>query len=81
MVENRVVVPKAAGVHGHMRELAAFDGRSVSLDGAQKHVRVRWEWESRGVIQVVDAIGVRRKLWMGDRSHTALEPVRVASTR
>ena len=82
MVEIRVVALSAAGVRGQMRRLAvALDGSSVSFDPAPKKVRVRSERESRGFVQVGDAFGVWLKLWMGDRSYTAVGPVRVRGTR
>src|SRR2546423_1210338 len=57
MVEIRVAVSDATRVHGLMRRLAAlFDRSSVSFDGVQKEVRVRSEWESRGVVQVLRAV-------------------------
>jgi hypothetical protein len=89
MVEIRVVVPDAAGVHGLLRRLAAvFDRASVSFDGAHKEVRVRSDWESRAVVHVVDAVeawleedgAAFAKLWMGDRSYTLVGPVPVTRT-
>jgi hypothetical protein len=81
MVEIRVARSTAGG-RGHMRRLAvALDGSSASFDPAQKKVRVRSKRESRGFLQVGDAFGVRLKLWMGDRSYTAVGSVRVRGTR
>jgi hypothetical protein len=89
MVELRVVVPDAAGVHGLMRRLAVvFDRSSVSFDGAHQEVRVRSEWESRAVVHVLDAVeawleedGVSSaKLWVGDRSFTMVGPVPIAAS-
>jgi hypothetical protein len=88
MVEIRVVVPDAAGVHGLMRRLAVvFDRSSISFDGAQREVCVRSEWESRGVVRVVDAVeawleedgATSAKLWMGDHSYTVVGRVPVTS--
>ena len=82
MVQNPVVVPTAAGVHGHLRRLAvAFDWSSVSLNGPQKEVGGRSEWDSRGVVHVVDAVEVWLERCMGDHCYTAVGPVRVTSTR
>jgi len=79
MVEICVAVSDATRAHGLMRRLAAlFDRSSVSFDGVQKEVRVRSEWESRAVVQVLRAVeswleddgpnSVR--LSVGDRSYT-----------
>jgi hypothetical protein len=79
MVEIRVAIPDATGVHGLVRRLAGvFDRSSVSFDGSRKEVRVRSEWESRAVLLVLDAVeawlsedGVASaKLSLGDRSYT-----------
>ena len=81
-VKSRVVVPNTAGVHGRVRRLAvAFNGSSVSFEPAQKQVSVRSEWASRGVVQVIHAVGVSLMLWMGDRSHAVVWPVPVRRTR
>jgi hypothetical protein len=83
MVEIRVAVPDATRVHGLMRRLAGgFDRSSVSFDGAQREVRVRSEWESRGVVQVLRAVESwlaedgpdSAKLSIGDRSYTMVGP-------
>jgi hypothetical protein len=83
MVEIRVAVDDATGVHGLMRRLAGvFDRSSVSFDGTQKEVRVRSEWESRNVVLVLEAVEAwleesavgSAKLSMGDRSYTMLGP-------
>ena len=88
MVEIRVAVADATGVHGLVRRLAgAFDRSSVSFDGRRKEVRVRSEWESRAVLLVLDAVeawlredGVgSAKLSLGDRSYTMVGPVPVTS--
>jgi hypothetical protein len=79
MVEIRVDGADAAGAHGLLRRLTGlFDGSSVSFDGAQREVRVRSEWESRGLVQVLGAVESwlaedgpdSAKLSIGDRSYT-----------
>jgi hypothetical protein len=84
MVEIRVAVPDATRVHGLMRRLAGlFDRSSVSFDGVQREVRVRSEWESRGVVQVLRAVELwlaedgpdSAKLSVGDRSYTMVGPM------
>jgi hypothetical protein len=83
MVEIRVAVPDATRVQGLMRRLAGhFDRSSVSFDGAQREVRVRSEWESRGVVQVLRAVESwlaedgpdSAKLSVGDHSYTMVGP-------
>jgi len=83
MVEIRVAVPDATRGHGLVRRLAGlFDRSSVSFDGAHREVRVRSEWESRGVVQVLHAVESwlaedgpeSAKLWVGDRSYTMVGP-------
>jgi hypothetical protein len=80
MVESRVVVRNAAGVHGRVRLAVALDGSSVSLYRPQK-VRLRSEWESRGVVQVFDAVETWLNQWISDQSYRLVGPVRVGSTR
>jgi hypothetical protein len=86
MVEIRVAVADATGVHGLVRRLAGvFDRSSVSFDGPHKEVRVRSEWESRSVVLVLHAVeawlaedGVgSAKLSIGDRSYTMVGPAPV----
>ena len=88
MVEIRVAVSDETRVHGLMRRLAAlFDRSSVSFDGEQKEVRVRSEWESRGVVQVLRAVEswleedgpASAKLSVGDRTYTMVGAYRSAS--
>ena len=88
IVEIRVVVPDAAGVHGLSRRLAVvFQQSSVSFDRAHKEVRVRSGWEWHAVVQVVDAVEApleeggagSAKLWLGDSSFTVVGPVPIAS--
>jgi hypothetical protein len=83
MVEIRVALTDATGAHGLLRRLAAlFDGSSVSFDRRCNEVRVRSEWESRSVVQVIDAVqswlatdGVdSAKLSIGERSYTMIGP-------
>jgi hypothetical protein len=79
MVEIRVAVPDDTRVHGLMRRLAGlFDRSSVSFDGVEREVRVRSDWESRSVVQVLRAVESwladdgpdSAKLSVGDRSYT-----------
>ena len=57
MVEIRVTVDDDMGVHGLMRRLAALFGRSaISFDHSCNEVRVESEWESRGVVEVIEAV-------------------------
>jgi hypothetical protein len=83
MMEIRVAVPDATRVQGLMRRLTGlFDRASVSFDGAQGEVRVRSEWESRGVVQVLRTVESwlaedgpdSAKLSVGDRSYTMVGP-------
>ena len=79
MVEIRVAVPDATRLHGLMRHLSGvFDRSSVSFDETRSEVQVRSEWESRGLVQVLDAVESwlaeggtdSAKLTVGDRSYT-----------
>jgi hypothetical protein len=88
MVEIRVGVADARGVHGLMRRLAGvFDRTSVSFDGTRKEVRVRSEWESRAVVQVLRAVEAwlaedglgSAELSIGDRSYTLVAPAPIGS--
>ena len=83
MVEIRVAVTDAARVHGLMHRLGRlFDRSSVSFDTKRKEVRVRSDWESRSVVEVIDAVqswlaadGVgSATLSVGDRSYTMADP-------
>ena len=83
MMEIRVAVPDATRVQGLMRRLTGlFDRASVSFDGAQGEVRVRSEWESPGVVQVLRTVESwlaedgpdSAKLSIGDRSYTMVGP-------
>ena len=83
MVEIRVAVADAAGAHGLLRRLTGlFDRSSVSFDGTRNEVRVRSEWESRSVVQVIGTVeswlaadGIdSAKLSVGDRSYTMVGP-------
>jgi hypothetical protein len=83
MVEIRVAVADATGAHGLLRRLTElFDRSSVSFDRKRNEVRVRSEWESRSVVQVIgtveswlaaDGVG-SAKLSIGDRSYTMVRP-------
>ncbi|HEY8030754.1 MAG TPA: hypothetical protein VIE38_14770 [Gaiellaceae bacterium] len=79
MVEICVAVVDAATVHGLVQRLTGlFDGPSVSFDPARREVRVRSEWESRSVVQVIDLVESWLEtdgpdfatLSVGDRSYT-----------
>jgi hypothetical protein len=83
MVEIRVAVADAARAHGLLRRLATLFGRSsVSFDGSCNEVRVESEWESRSVVEVIDAVqswlsadGVdSARLSVGERSYTLVGP-------
>src|SRR2546423_13803837 len=83
MVEIRVAVTDATRIHGLMRRLGSlFDRSSVSFDGARREVRVRSEWESRSVVEVIDAVQSwlgadgpgSATLSVGDRSYTIVAP-------
>lgn len=84
MVEIRVAVADATRVHALMSRLGRlFDQSSVSFDGARGEVHVRSEWESRSVVEVIDAVqswlqadGLgSARLSIGDRSYTMVGPV------
>jgi hypothetical protein len=88
MVEIRVAVEDATGVHGLTRRLAGvFDRASVSFDGTHKEVRVRSEWESRNVALVLEAVEAwlaegragSAKLSIGERSYTMIGPAAISS--
>jgi hypothetical protein len=87
MVEIRVAVTDPGSAHGLLRRLAAlFDRSAVSFDSARNEVRVRSEWESRSVVEVIDLVqswlaadGVESaELSLGDRSYTLTGPSLVA---
>jgi hypothetical protein len=90
MVVIRVVVTDASHLHGLMLRLGRlFDRSSVSFDGARREVRVRSEWESRSVVEVIDAVqswlaadGLgSATLSVGDRSYTLAAAPVLAATR
>jgi hypothetical protein len=57
MVEIRITVDDDTSVHGLMRRLAALFGRSaISFDHSCKEVRVESEWESRALVEVIEAV-------------------------
>lgn len=83
MVEIRVAVPDATRAHGLMRRLGRlFDRSSVSFDTRRSEVQIRSEWESRSVVEVIDAVqswlaadGIgSARLSVGDRSYTMAGP-------
>jgi hypothetical protein len=83
MVEIRVAVTDAARAHGLMHRLGRlFAGSSLSFDAMRSEVHVRSEWESRSVVEVIDAVqswlaadGIgSATLSVGDRSYTMTGP-------
>jgi len=89
MVEICVDVADPIGASDLMRGLADLFGRSsVSFDPRHCEVRVRSEWESRAVMQVIDVVDrwlaaggiASAKLSIGDRSHTLVGPAQPAPT-
>jgi hypothetical protein len=83
MVEIRVAVTDAARAHGLLQRLThLFDRSSVSFDGTRNEVRVRSEWESRSIVQVISTVESwlatdridSAKLSVGDRSYTMVGP-------
>jgi hypothetical protein len=89
MVEIRVAVADPTSAHGLMRGLAELFGRSsISFDRSLSEVRVRSEWESRAVMEVIDVVDrwlaadeiASARLSIGDRSHTLVGPARPAPT-
>jgi hypothetical protein len=90
MVEICVAVADPNSAYGLMRGLAELFGRSsISFDHTRNEVRVRSEWESRAVMEVVDVVDrwlaadgiASAKLSIGDRSHTLVGPDQPAPTR
>ena len=87
MVEIRVALPDAADAQGLLGRLAAlFERSSVTFDEIRNEVQVRSEWESRSVVEVIDAVqswlaadGVgSAELSVGDRSYTMIGPTLVS---
>jgi hypothetical protein len=87
MVEIRVAVADATGAQGLVRRLVGlFDRSDVSFDG-RNEVRVRSEWESRAVVQVIYAVeswlaadgAGPAKLSLGGRSYTMVGPAGLAT--
>jgi hypothetical protein len=83
MVEIRVAVRDLTRAHGLLRRLAVlFDRSSVWVDGTHNEVHVRSEWESRSIVEVIDAVqswlvadGVdSAELSVGDRSYLMVGP-------
>jgi hypothetical protein len=83
MVEISVAVVDPTTVHGLVQRLTGlFDGPSVSFDPGRGEVRVRSEWESRSVVQVIDLVeswlATDGPEWVtlsvGDRSYTMRGP-------
>jgi hypothetical protein len=89
MVEIRVALSEAAEPQGLLQRLGAlFERSSVSFDETRKEVRVRSEWESRSVVEVIDTVqswlaadGVgSAKLSVGDRSYTMVGPAAISQS-
>jgi hypothetical protein len=83
MVEIRVALTDPTLARGLLQRLERlFDRSSVWFDGMHNEVRVRSEWESRSVVQVIDAVqswleadgADSAKLSVGDRSYTMVGP-------
>jgi len=79
MVEIRVAVGDPVNAHGLLQRLAGlFGGSAVSFDGSSNEIRVRSEWESRSVVEVIDVVQLwlaaedidSAELSVGDRSYT-----------
>jgi hypothetical protein len=90
MVEIRVALSAADEAHGLLQRLAAlFERSSVSFDETRNEVRVRSEWESRSVVEVIDTVqswlaadGIgSAKLSVGHRSYTMVGPTLVPQER
>jgi hypothetical protein len=88
MVEIRVAVPDDTCGHGLMRRLAGlFDRLSVSVERVQREVRVRSEWESRGVVHMLGVVESwlakdgpdAARLSIGNRSYTMVGAARLAA--
>jgi hypothetical protein len=63
MIEIRVALDDGRRVSELMRRLAGLFGESsLSFDPSRAEVRVESEWESRGVVRVVDAV----QAWLAD---------------
>jgi hypothetical protein len=89
MVEIYVAVADPNSACGLMRGLAQlFGSSSLSFDPSSSEVRVRSEWESRAVMEVIAVVDrwlaadgiASATLSIGDRSHTLLGPAEPAPT-
>jgi hypothetical protein len=88
MVEIRVAVADGTVAQALMLRLVGhFDRSCVSIDWVRNEVRIRSEWESRAVVDVIgtveswlaaDHVG-SAKLSLGDRSYTMVGPTRLAT--
>jgi hypothetical protein len=83
MVEISVVVPDETGARGLRHHLVSLFGRPcVSFDRARQEVRVRSEFESRAVVQVIAAVqswlaaegAGSVRLSVGDRTYLMVDP-------
>jgi hypothetical protein len=89
MVEICVAVADPSSAYGLMRGLAAlFSPSSLSFDRSHSEVKVRSDWESRAVMEVIDVVDrwlaadgiASATLSIGDRSHTLVGPAQPAPT-
>jgi hypothetical protein len=89
MVEICVAVADPDDAYGLMRGLAElFSRSSVMFDRSRSEVRVRSEWGSRAVMEVIDVVDrwlaadgiASARLSIGDRSHTLVGPYPPAPT-
>jgi hypothetical protein len=83
MVEIKVAVEDGAGVIGLLQRLVVlFERSAVSFDATRNEIRVRSEWESRSVVQVIDTVESwleaddigSAKLSIGANSYTMVRP-------
>jgi hypothetical protein len=90
MVEICVAIADPTSAYGLMRGLGELFGRSaVSFDSTSGEVRVRSEWESRAVMEVIEVVDrwlatdgiASAKLSIGGRSHTLVGPAWLPPTR
>lgn len=89
MVEICVAVADPTCAHGLVQGLVTLFGRSsVSFDRKRSEIRVRSEWESRAVMEVIDVVDrwlsadgiASAKLSIGERSHTLVGSAQHAPT-
>jgi hypothetical protein len=90
MVEIRVALPTSVEADGLVRRLVSLlEESSVSFDETHNEVRVRSEWESRSIAEVIGAVQswlvvqsvASAELTVGDRSYTMVGPRVIAQSR